>query len=179
MSVSKLGFALMPSPALHSFIRQTQIELHETYGFRISRQSPHITIKAPFETTNRKAVGDFLEKLARETKPFPLELKGFGSFGKKFLFVDVLGNPPLKALHIQILNGLQKEFGIPTGNLEGDNIRFHATVAGYEQEADFDQAWEFVQRKKPHFVFPLSALSIFYHMGESGWAISRVLSVGK
>jgi 2'-5' RNA ligase len=65
-----IGFAILPDNITHNYIRGLQWRLNQNLGIRISRQSPHITIKSPFETEALQGHLDYLEGLAEQLEPF-------------------------------------------------------------------------------------------------------------
>ncbi len=168
-----IGFALMLDPRTHNYIRQAQIDLNKKFDFRISRQYPHITIKSPFETEELEPFVNYLEQLAVSIKPFPVRLKGFGHFGERVLFLEVVENSILSKLHFRILEELGKKFGLEPHQFEGENIKFHASLAGYSSQEDFKIASAFLQNRELDHTFIARELGLFYHLGEGGWMVMR------
>ena len=172
-----IGFAIIVNDSSHNFIRQIQVELNQELGFRISRQSPHVTIKTPFEVEEIEPLTQYLENLAKEIQPFPIRLKGFGYFGEQVIFLDVEEKDSLNQLHWRILNDLKEEFAIEPHQFEGDNVKFHASVAGYSDPEDFQNAQNYLKRYQPDFQFQATTLGIFYHLGNDGWVVYRKISL--
>ena len=172
-----IGFAIILNDQGHNFIRRIQIELNQNLGFRISRQSPHITIKAPFDVEEIALFSRYLEDLANEIQPFDLQLKGFGNFGEQVIFLDVEENNALSQLHWRILNDLESQFSIEKHPFEGENVKFHASIAGYSNPADFKKAQNYLEKYQPDFQFQVKTLGIFYHLGNDGWVVYKRTSL--
>jgi len=171
-----IGFAILLEDEPHNFLRKVELELCEKFSLCWGlKQSPHITIKAPFETNKLDLFVDYLESLAKEINPFEVELDGFNSFGKNVIFLDVKENQQLKDLHFKILNDLLSKFGINQHELEGKNVKFHSTIAsGDVTEEKFREAKQYLKKHNPKFKFTAKTLGIFYYLGkDSGWIIVR------
>lgn len=91
----------------HNFIRKIQLKLHQEMGTGLARQSPHVTLKSPFETDEIENHVLFLENLSKSIKPFEIELEGFGSFGEKVIYLAVKRNQELTELHQKILSDVK------------------------------------------------------------------------
>lgn len=173
-----IGYAILLDDNCHNFIRQIQLELHQHIGIGLARQSPHITIKSPFETNDIQKHIDYLEKLSKEIRPFEITFAGFGSFEKKVIFLDVLENIDLTRLHHRILRDVKTRFDLEPHKLEGKNVRFHASIAGFSQEEQFLESKLYCNRYKPDFRFRITTLGLFCYLGEKqGWIINRRISI--
>jgi 2'-5' RNA ligase len=62
-----IGYALMLNNECHNFIREIQLELHQVIGIGLPRQTPHITIKSPFEINDIKNHVEYIEDLSLRT----------------------------------------------------------------------------------------------------------------
>lgn len=75
--------------------------MFENYGCKAADKSPaHITIIPPFRAEDEMAtsLSDFVSTFNIGIVPFNIELNGYGQFGERVLFIDVLPNEQLKAL---------------------------------------------------------------------------------
>lgn len=102
-----IGYAIMANVESHNFIRKIQLKLHQEMGTGLARQSPHVTLKSPFETDEIENHVLFLENLSKSIKPFEIELEGFGSFGEKVIYLAVKRNQELTELHQKILSDVK------------------------------------------------------------------------
>ncbi|MEZ4994105.1 MAG: 2'-5' RNA ligase family protein [Saprospiraceae bacterium] len=174
-----IGFALMLNNECHNFIRQLQLELHQEIGIGLARQAPHITIKSPFETDDIVPHRDYLEELADSMPSLTITFDGFASFGEKVIFLNVAENSPLYELHRNLLNEVQIRFGLRPHEFEGEQIKFHASIAGFNDEIQFRQAMLYLRSNyQPHFTFRVSTLGLFYYLGEgNGWIVNRRIEI--
>lgn len=175
----RIGFAILLDGESYNFARQIELELCDKFGLCWGlRQSPHITIKAPFDTNKLEPFVDYLESLAKEIGPFDVELDGFNYFKPKVIFLDVKENPSLKELHFRILKDLKEIFEIEPNPLEGENIKFHSSLALEDvTENKFEKAKEYLTKYKPHFKFKVKTLGIFYHFADVGLVIVRRINL--
>ena len=176
----RIGFAILLDDESHNFARKIELELCDKFGLGWGlKQSPHITIKSPFDTDKLEPFVKCLENLAKNTKSFDVELRGFNYFEPKVVFLDVIENPSLKRLHVRILEDLKKKFKIKPHELEGKNIKFHSTLALDDvTKTKFQKAKSYLKKYKPKFKFKAKTLGIFYYLGEDGgWIIVRRINL--
>ncbi len=172
----KIGFAVLLDDESHNFARQIELELCHKFRLCLGlKQSPHITIKAPFNTPKIEPFVKYLENLAKQTHPFDVELDGFGYFEPKVIFLNVRENAKLKELHFKILKDLKEEFNIVPHALEGKSIRFHSTVALEDvTKKKFREAKKYLKQYNPIFRFKAKTFGIFLYLGkEAGWIVVR------
>jgi 2'-5' RNA ligase len=168
-----IGYAILLNDECHNFVRQIQLELHQNLGLRLARQSPHITIKAPFETEDIKPHIAYLETLAATINPFEIEFNDFGTFGDKVIYLAPSENPALLDLHHQVLAEVADQFNLKPHQFEGENIRFHASIAGFSDAQKFKEALGYLQSIRVNLKFQIKTLGLFYYLGEGGWIINR------
>lgn len=174
----KIGFGVLLNDESHNFARQIELEL--CHKFQLCwglKQSPHITIKAPFNAHRIEPFVKYLENLAKQTQPFEIELDGFSYFEPKVIFLNVRENAKLKELHFKILKDLKEKFNIAPHALEGKSIRFHSTVALEDvTKKKIREAKKYLGQYHPRFRFKVKSFGIFLYLGKAaGWIIvSRV-----
>ncbi len=176
----KIGFAILLDNESHNYARKLELELCKNFGLCWGlKQSPHITIKAPFETEELDPFIEYLEDLAKEIVPFEIELAGFNYFEPKTIFLDVKENPKLKELHSHILKDMKEKFGIEPNEFEGENVKFHSTIALEDvTEEKFKKAKEYLKKYTPNFKFKAKTLGLFYYLGDdAGWIIIRRIDI--
>jgi len=175
-----IGFAILLEDESFNFARQVELELCQKFGLCWGlKQSPHITIKAPFDTDKIEPFVDYLNSLAARTKPFEIKLEGFGYFEPKVIFLDVKENLKLKQLHFSILNYMKEKFKIEPHEFEGYNVKFHSAVALEDvSEEKFFQGKKYLKKYNPRFKFTAKTFGIFYYLGEdAGWIIARRIKI--
>lgn len=170
----KIGYGILLDTATHNFVRKLQLELHQETGIGLARQPPHITLKSPFDIEDISSFSEHLSRLASKLSSFAIEIQGFGTFGERVLYLDVLPNKRLDNLHELILNEMNSNFDIPPGEFEGPNIKFHISIAGFQKAAHFQAAQQYIGRYQPAFSFPLTELGLFYYLGPGqSWIVSQ------
>lgn len=176
----KIGFAILLENESHNFARRMELELCDKFGLCWGlKQSPHITIKSPFDTDKLEPFVIYLENLSKNTPSFDVELRGFNYFKQKVIFLEVIETPLLKRLHVQILKDLEHEFKIKPHQLEGRNIKFHSSLALNDvTTTKFKKAKSYLKKYHPKFKFKAKTLGIFYYLGEdAGWVIVRKINL--
>lgn len=176
----RIGFAILLDDKTHNYARTLELELCHKFNLCWGlKQSPHITIKSPFETDKIKPFIKYLDDLAKEITPFEIELDGFGTFGPNTIFLDVKENSHLKKLHFRIIEDLKKKFSIQPNIFEGENVKFHSTLATNDiTNEKFIQADEYLKRYHPNFKFKAQKIGVFYYLGEdAGWIVIKKISL--
>lgn len=180
MNCMRIGFAILLDDKSHNVARKIELELCDKFGLCYGlKQSPHITIKAPFDTTNISPFVNYFELVAKKTKPFDIELEGFNYFEPNVIFLDVKENKKLKKMHDKIIKEMEEKFSIEPHEFEGDNIKFHVTLAVVDvTKSKFIKAKEYLKKYKPKLKFKAKTIGVFYYLGEdAGWAIVKRISL--
>ena len=173
-----IGFAILLNNECHNFIRKVQLEIHQQIGIGQPRQTPHITIKSPFEVNTLDAYVDYFEELANRLKPFDIEFDGFGTFGERVLYLNVKENSDLIALHANILQEVKEKFDLDPHEFEGENIKFHASIAGFDNADDFHKAEQLLSKYQPKYRFRAIELGLFYYLGAgNGWIVQQRIKI--
>ncbi len=168
----RLGYAILLPDDAHNTARRLAVDLYERYrpsndGLLIP---PHVTLKQPFETRELVRCEELLDRLAADTDPFDLVLRGFGTFAAEgVVFVDVEQDERLFALQRRLLDELGVE---PALYENGDPApyHFHATlVYGLTPEQLRDARGRLAET--PEFRFRLERLALFRFVGGIGWIV--------
>jgi 2'-5' RNA ligase superfamily len=114
-----------------NWITRAQYDLLRRQGGNPALEaSPHVSLKLGFQPPDLEPLAGWLERLARETPPVSLALRGVACFEEGILYLEVVPNAALDRLRRRIVAELASEFGVVPGPLDGDAFIFHATV-GY------------------------------------------------
>lgn len=179
----RIGYAVLLDDSSHNYARRMELDISKRFQTRGGlRQSPHITIKPPFTVETLDPFIEQFDQLARDTKPFEIELSGIDFFEPKVIFINVEKNQHLHDLHQKIITDLKVNHGIePNPKTEGENVRFHSTLAVSDlTEENFYKAKEYLKDEKPHFTFQATTLGFFYYLSaEEGWIIYRRATIGR
>lgn len=172
-----LAYVILLPDEVHNFMRRVQADLYERYdGNRTTLTlEPHITIKQPFEAAETESHDQYLERLARETEPFELVMRGFGFFeAEGVVFLDVAQDPRLLALQRRVLDELALEQAMYE-NDEPVPYHFHGTLATRLSPADLAEARDRLQ-ETPEFRFPLETFGLFRYTDET-WTLYKRAAV--
>jgi 2'-5' RNA ligase len=117
----EVGYVILLNDEVTNYVRRLQIDLLREHGPCPSLHvAPHITLKQAFPVPALEPFERYFEQLINETEPFEIVVRGFGSFDRDILFLDVVQNSHLVELRKRILRGLSVEFGIQPYPLEDD-----------------------------------------------------------
>jgi len=168
-----LAYVILLPDNVHNFMRRLQADVYERYEasrFTLPLE-PHVTLKQPFETSDVGAHEQYLDRLARETEPFELRLRGLGVFeGDGVLFLDVEQDPRLLTVQRRILD----DFRLPPAEFESGHPRpyyFHATIATALAARDLAEA-RGRHAETPEFRFATERLGLF-RKTEDTWTLYK------
>lgn len=141
--------AIVCPDTIEEKVKGFKLYMEQQYGCRAALKSPaHLTIVPPFraEDEMEKPLLDFVQTFNIGMLPVDVKLDGYGNFGDRVLFVDVVPNPSLNSLENEamqefntqfpaIIFGMKPEFNphvtiatrdIPMGKLEEAKTHFLA-----------------------------------------------------
>ena len=114
----------------HNYATRFQVELLRRLGQNDGLAAPpHVTLKLGFKTADLDAVAAYVDEVARETPPLEIRLPRFDAFDDGILFLDVEPTPELDRVRRRIVREVEARFAVPPRPLEGDQFRFHVTLA--------------------------------------------------
>lgn len=174
----RIGFAILLDDESHNFARKIELDLCKKFNLCWGlKQSPHITIKRPFDIDKIEPFLNYIEDLTQNFHPFEIEIDGFGYFEgeKNVIFLDVKESPKLKEIQMKILSDLKNNFNIQPYDIELNGWKFHATLATEDVcKEKLVKAKEYLKQFKPKFKFLAKTIGVFYYLGkEVGWIIIR------
>jgi 2'-5' RNA ligase len=174
----QLAYALLVPDDVHNWMRRTSFELVERYGGRLSTVVPHVTIKNAFDAEAAEQYEQYLDRLAADTEPFELVLRGYGFFEAPgwVVFLGVEPSEELHALHRRVLDDLSLE----PAQFEGPDFHFHATLALDLSPDEHARARaELTDKPTPEFRFPLERIGLARYAETPGmWTTYRLARVG-
>lgn len=121
---------VIPGPA-GAQIGEIKRELFDNYGLKGALRSPaHITLHRPFEWKEEKEQ-ELIAKLEqfRFDRSFAITLKDFAFFEPRVIYVNVLPNEPLTALHAQLMRFARRELKLFNEVEDERGFHAHVTVA--------------------------------------------------
>jgi 2'-5' RNA ligase len=131
MTAKKYFIAIVIPEPCYTRIEEVKQRLYEEHGLKGALRSPaHITLHRPFAWKEEKEA-QLIEVLSRFKKEltFNIELKNFAFFEPRVIYVNVLKNKPLEALHLQLKLYAQKELKLLNEVNDLRGFHPHVTVA--------------------------------------------------
>lgn len=159
--------ALVPSQAVKEEVRNLKLEIKEKFGASHALKLPaHITLIAPVWLQNEQE-HSFVERIREVSKQqlsFRVELKDFGRFDQRVIFLNVVDHEPVKVLHQNLIEALKKILSLD----EEKRLQPHVTLATRDlTRKKFKMAWDEFRNRKYHAEFTATSLTIFKHNGKT------------
>ncbi len=154
---------VLPEP-LQRCVTDYKILAKDLFHSRHALNSPaHITLIPPFyaHTHQIEALPEGLRAFTQNFSPIPVSLSGFGKFGKRVIFVDVVPNPELMVFQNQLYHWFTELYG---GVIKSNRFHPHATVAFRDlTEEFFDEAWDFFSASECEEEATMNEIHILKH----------------
>lgn len=167
LSRPELAFVVMVDDDAHNFMTELQVDILKRQGVNEGLTAPpHITLKLGFKTPELPVFASYFDEVARTTTPFEITMRGIDAFPDGVIFLDVEPAEELDRLRRRIVRELSERFGIEPRPLEGDQFRFHATLAYGLPEKGFDEERARLSQLTPSFRFQAQELALFCHTGK-------------
>lgn len=169
--------ALLPDAALQAEVTAFKQYCARHFGASHALKSPpHITLVSPFRwpTDRLPALAAALAEFSEKQPAFDIELRDFGCFAPRVLFVDVVKNPNLEALEANLVVTLEQK--IDLNRKTGHGFHPHMTIAHRDlQERIFPEAWTHFSALEFRRSFLASGLSLLRHSGGK-WVVEMNFS---
>ncbi|MCK5015844.1 MAG: 2'-5' RNA ligase family protein [Candidatus Peribacteraceae bacterium] len=176
MKNNLIGLAVLLDDFAFNFARKLEIDISKKFHTKKGlNQSPHITIKRPFECDDKmfSDVSEYVEKLSEETDPFSITIDGFDFFEPTVVYLNIKPSNELLELHKRINKDLLNKFSIEIGPREGENVVFHSTIALEDiSEETFYKIKEYVLNIPFQHTFNLRKIGLFYKEDDY-WIIAK------
>ncbi|MFS8881519.1 2'-5' RNA ligase family protein [Synechococcus sp. H55.11] len=176
----RLFLALLPPADLQEQVTAIKQQFAEQFASRAAlRSPPHITLVPPFEwpTAELPALTGSLGEFAKEQAPVAVELRGFGAFAPRVIYIHVEPSPELQQLQAKTqrhMNLLLKPEPAPT---PARPFVPHMTVAFRDlSPAQFRTAWPQFKTRPFQGSFLASALTLLSHDGKR-WQVFAEFSL--
>jgi 2'-5' RNA ligase len=165
--------ALVPPEPLSSQVTALKMEMQAHYHSSVALKSPpHITLQAPFQwpLSDLNTLTSTLQTVAHTQVAVSVELRGFGTFPPRVIYVHVLPSPALMALQRAISTQLQQALALPR---DRRSFHPHMTIAFRDlSKRAFQQAWPAFEQRPFTGQFTATALTLLRHRGHH-WQIDR------
>ena len=169
-SKSKYFIAIVPpSPSYEEALEWKKFFQSNFNSKAALRSPPHITLHMPFEWKNSKAafLQESLNKFSQLCTPFEFELKNFGCFPPRVIFVEVTENPWLKELQNRLTQHCKSELNLFNANRKDLPYNPHLTVAFRDlKKSVFPEAWQQVKNEVFHHCFTCNGFALLKHNGK-------------
>lgn len=164
--MNKYFIAIVPPEPIASEICDIK-RYFEKYRSKASLNSPaHITLHMPFEYDKEQNLVDTLKKF--EFDPFEIELKDFGCFEPRVIFIDLVKNENLREMQSKLMVFCRKELKLFNADYEDRAFHPHVTVAFRDlRKPMFFEAWKEFKDKPYAAKFQCSSISLLKHDGKS------------
>jgi len=161
--------AIIPSEEICKRVKSLKLEIGEKYGAKQALKLPaHITLQIPFkipETEEEKLI-ELLENFAENQNSFPLNLKDFGRFGQKVIFVNIEDHEPIKKLHANSQKMLAENFSFKKHEAFS-KIHPHITLASRDLHYnEFPKAWADFKEREFQASFTAKSFTLLKHDGK-------------
>jgi 2'-5' RNA ligase len=147
--------------------------MKERYDCVVALRSPaHITIIPPFwmEDPLEEILKTDLDSFSSGQEPFQIELKDFGAFKPRVIFVDLLPNPSLHSLQSALQEFLTGRNRYPFKR--GDRpFHPHLTIATRDlHKKAFHEAWAVFKEKEYEAAWQVKGISLLRH-NQKNWDV--------
>ncbi len=167
--------AIIPPEDTQTKISRLKQEVAEKFGSKHALNAPsHITIHMPFRLKDKKIgkLKGVMDQINGNMEPFEVELKDFGFFEPRVVFVNVLENRKLELLQKEVVNLCRKELNLDNANYRNQPFHPHITIAFRDlKKPNFYQAREYYINKKHDSTFTVEQVSLLKHDGKK-WQVS-------
>lgn len=178
--LSKYFIALVPPPPAYELAQQWKEYFRAEFDSKAALNSPpHITLHMPFEwkTAKENVLIEKLTAFAETQKPFEIQLKNFGSFPPRVIYVHVEASAELKALQSSLACFCKTELNLFNANRLDQPYHPHLTVAFRDlKKTLFPKAWEFVKDLNFEAKFVCRELVLLKHDGRL-WQPSKTFTL--
>ncbi len=172
--------ALLPPPEIRDEITAFKHQIAQKWGARHALKSPpHITLQPPFGWPDKQlpALSNSLAEFARQQAPFSVQLKNFGAFPPRVIFVEPLKNNQLERLFKNLISWLHAKFEF-VDNRNNRSFHPHITIAHRDlKDSDFPEVWAAYRELPYERVFKAMELSLLKH-ADGEWHIYRNFKLG-
>lgn len=149
--------------------------MQQKFGSRAAQKSPaHLTIVPPFKAEEdlQGQLNDFVTTHNIGVVPFDIELKDFGHFSNRVIFVDVVPNPSLNNLEQDVNKQFSETFPSIIFRTRPE-FNPHVTIATRDIPEDrFDEAWAYFEHQQFNIGFTCNGLSL-YKLVNGKWEVVR------
>lgn len=173
--LQKYFIALVPPEPLLSSIQEIKQTMFDGYGTKGALRSPgHITLHMPFSWEEEKE-----ERLLAELSAFTfhtalqIQLKDYGSFEPRVVFINVVESAPLLALQQALVKHVKQKLRLFNQSDDMRGFHPHVTVAFRDlKKPVFYKLWEHYQQESFWAEFDCSSFCLLRQHNQR-WEVYR------
>ncbi|MBZ9730490.1 2'-5' RNA ligase family protein [Salegentibacter sp. JZCK2] len=161
--------AIIPSEKICERVKSLKLEIAVKYETKHALKLPaHITLQIPFkipESKEEKLI-DTLKHVAREQKSFEIDLKDFGRFSQKVIFINIEQHEEIIKLHADLQENLNKNLSLKKHE-KFSKIYPHITLATRDLHyKQFPLAWSDFKAREFTASFTTNNFTLLKHDGK-------------
>jgi len=141
------------------------------------RIPPHVTVKPPFEADDAgiEEVERVLRAFAKSERAAPYTIRGFGRFGFRTVYMDIIKSPETVLLARRALSTLNAN--LPwLARYPHEGNKLHASVARFLDRRQFRRIWRTLKGVRPEFSLSFDNLAILKQEGRV-WKVHTLVSL--
>lgn len=159
-------------------VRSVQQEFADQYGAKRQLRTPvHVTLIPPFRADDDllSDIHASLKEFCLSQSGFTISLNGFGAFGNRTIFIDVIRTDELQNLFDQLHSWLERDINfVPP--IKHPRFNPHVTVANRDLSPEqFDKAWPIYEQRSFISSFYADKVTLLRHDGKH-WEVFKELS---
>ncbi len=168
MSSVRYFIALLPPAHVQAEVTAIKQEVHQRFNSRAAlRSPPHITLQAPFEWIHIQDLRQVLGRFSASRSAFPVQLKGFGSFAQRVIYIHVERSPDLQSCQHQLALHLAEQLGLQDPRSRHREFTPHMTVAFRDlTRRAYKAAWPEFETRPFSQIFQANTLTLLIHTGQ-------------
>jgi 2'-5' RNA ligase len=165
--MSRYLIAIIPPEPIAGEIYKLKEYFRDHYQSKASLNSPaHITMHMPFDWDETKEQQLF-EALPL-VQPFDVELRNFGCFEPRVIFIDVVKTEALSSSQARLHEFCKARFNLFNANYQDHPFHPHVTIAFRDLKRElFASAWDEFKVKSYYSRFECTRLSLLKHDGKN------------
>lgn len=168
--LQKYFIAILPPEPVFSEIESIKKTVSEKYNNKSAlRSPPHVTLHMPFEwkTEKEEQLINSLNNF-KFTAPFEVELKNFGCFEPRVVFIDVVKNDSLHQLQSYVVNHIKTQLNIFNQANDRRGFHPHVTIAFRDlKKTAFYEMMDEYKTKSYTALFSVNSFHLLKHTGKA------------
>lgn len=162
--------ALVLPPPLDEEVSRLKEYFRDRYNSKAAlRSPPHITLHMPFKWKEKREpeLIRALEKFSLGRHPVTVELKNFGCFPPRVIFIDVVKTSELEQLQKDLVKFCRSELNLTHANWRDNPFNPHVTLAFRDLRKDrFAEAWKEFHGREFGATVLINAITLLKHNGQ-------------